>query len=360
MSDLKKVQKRAESTMKSKQSMPAEQGEANALLSPVNVVPLPTIQPEEAIMPMKPIRGVPPRQDKEQAINAMNPRRELPVPLEEEGEEGQEAFEIQPSDALPPSSINKKRNGQDSSDNQSASAVSGGEGYACVDARTTNALPSALSLMGHQARQLWDIQKARIMAGNRVSAMERDGFPEQWIAPMRKQVLILEQVEKDTGRQMERHAKKHFMADWILAQRGVGLGGFARIMGITGSLDNFATVSKLWKYLGMSVDDGAAPKRKKGERVHYSTQGRTLCHQLGDSIVKVGAGGPYREAYDVKKKYYEEQRLDWTQAHRHNAAMRYAVKLFLKNMWVEWRRLQTIIDSQQRYEPPPYIARSVV
>lgn len=72
----------------------------------------------------------------------------------------------------------------------------------------------------------------------------------------------------------------------------------------------------------------------------YSPQGRVVCHQLGEAIVKVGHG-KYRAAYDSKKLYYEAGRPDWTQAHRHNAAMRYAIKDLVKDLWEEWHRRAT-------------------
>jgi hypothetical protein len=223
------------------------------------------------------------------------------------------------------------------------------------------------ALLSHYARQLWDLQKERIGAGNRVAALERDGLGD-YAEPARAVVAQYEEIEKSIERVLVREAKRHFMADWISAQRGIGLPGFARLLGVTGNIDRFPTVSKLWKYLGLHVVDGHAPKRVKGESwTHtdctfghlltckegcttdhhpncvpggignaYAPQGRVVCHQLGEAIVKVGAGGPYRRAYDQKKAYYESERPDWTQARRHNAAMRYAVKELVKNLWIEW------------------------
>jgi hypothetical protein len=237
------------------------------------------------------------------------------------------------------------------------------------------------SLLGHYARQLWDIQAQRISAGNRVAAMERDGLSD-YAEPARAIVAEYDAIEKGIDRELTKLVKGHFMADWIAEQRGIGLPGFARLLGVTGDISRFPTVSKLWKYLGLHVVDGHAPKREKGvpwthtdctfahlltckpdcKTDHhpncipggvgtaYAPQGRVVCHQIGDAIVKMGAGGPYRRAYDEKKRQYEEGRPDWTQARRHNAAMRYAVKELVKNLWIEWhiRRGQRIADTQTR------------
>lgn len=222
-------------------------------------------------------------------------------------------------------------------------------------------------LLGHYARQLWDLQKERIGASNRVAAMERDGLGG-YAEPARAVVAEYEKIEKAIDRELTKIVKRHFMADWIMEQRGIGLPGFARLLGVTGNIDRFPTVSKLWKYLGLHVVDGHAPKREKGVPwthtdctfehlltctpacttnhhpncvpggigTAYAPQGRVVCHQLGEAIVKVGGDGPYRRAYDQKKAYYEAERPDWTQARRHNAAMRYATKELVKNLWIEW------------------------
>lgn len=194
--------------------------------------------------------------------------------------------------------------------------------------------------MGHYGRVLLDVQKLRLAMGNRVGAMERDGLPEEWIAVSRAQLDMLAQSERDLTNYLKRQAKRHPLAPWIEQQRGIGLPGFARLLGITGPLSRFATVSKLWRYLGLAVDDGQAPRRRKGERLNYSPAGRVLCRQIAESIVKMGKGGEYRQVYDDKKSEYETSRPDWTPAHRHAAAMRFAVKRLIRRLWCEWRRLE--------------------
>src|SRR5207253_208596 len=85
-------------------------------------------------------------------------------------------------------------------------------------------------------------------------------------------------------------ARQHFLRGWIQEAPGIGLPGFARLLGVTGPLDRFGTVSKLWAYLGMHVVSGAAPRRRRGQRANWSAQGRVVCHQLGVAIVRVRRG----------------------------------------------------------------------
>jgi hypothetical protein len=128
----------------------------------------------------------------------------------------------------------------------------------------------------------------------------------------------------------------------------------------------FATVSKMWAYLGMHVDgDGTAPQRRRGQQANWSAQGRVVCYQLAASIVRVRRGG-YREAYDRKKAEYlarprrgpstcpfgqthtdrQRQVIACGLMHAHRAAMRYAIKLLLRDIWVAWRAMSSP-------EPPP-------
>jgi hypothetical protein len=196
------------------------------------------------------------------------------------------------------------------------------------------------SLLSHYSRELLDIQKLRVAQGNRVAAMERDGLPDEFIAFARDTLETLDKKERALGAYLGRQAKRHPLGAWITEQRGIGLPGFARLVGITGPLDRFATVSKLWAYLGMHTVSGLAARRKKGEKANWSGAGRVLCYQIGESIVKMGKGGEYREAYDRIKARYAAEHPDWTPGHRHAAARRYAVKLLLKRMWLAYRRVQ--------------------
>lgn len=193
---------------------------------------------------------------------------------------------------------------------------------------------------------------------NRVKALERDGVEPAWIAQLQQSLDLLEKTESQVNRQLGKLASQHFMADWVTNNApGLALPGFARFIGVLGSLDNFQTVSKVWKYLGMSVDDGHAPRKERGSTLHYSPRGRVLCHQISDSIVKLNRG-PYRLAYDRKKAEYQERERTGPSAcpfgqthkekggeikkcgdaHANNAAMRYAVKMLVKDMWIEWKR----------------------
>jgi len=227
------------------------------------------------------------------------------------------------------------------------------------DAQTTTAGLGLLhALLGHYARLLWDLQKARIAMTHRAAAMERDGLALEWRLPLITAASDLKAQEHAVDLQLRRLARQHFLAGWVRRAPGIGLPGFARLVAITGSLDRFGNPAKLWKYLGMHVADGTAPRRRRGQRANFSPQGRVVCHQLGDSISKLKPGnGPYRAAYDRKKAEYlarprggpsacpfgqthtnrQGEPVQCGRMHAHVAAMRYAVKVLLRDLWVAWR-----------------------
>jgi hypothetical protein len=228
-----------------------------------------------------------------------------------------------------------------------------------TDAQTAGADLALLhALIGHYARQLWDVQRARLALSHRAAALKRDGVPEQWHLPMLVAATDLAATEHAIGLELTRLARQHFLSGWIQEAPGIGLGGFARLLGVTGPLERFATVSKLWAYMGLHVVDGAAPRSRRGRPARWSAQGRVICHQIGVAIVRLGAGR-YRVAYDRKKAEYLARprrgpsACPFEQVHRttkgavvlcglkhaDNAARRYAVKALLRDMWEAWHAL---------------------
>lgn len=251
-------------------------------------------------------------------------------------------------------------------------------GFADLDALHMN--------MRHYARMYWDLQKVRIGLSNRIKGAERDGLESSAMNPALDALKLAEKNESGVHNHLRRLARDHFMADWIESQPGIGPEGFAGLIGATGPLDRFATVSKLWKYCGLHVTpEGKGAKRTTGQSwshtdctfqhlakckkdcatnhhpncvpdgvgTAYTPQARVLCRQLADSFIKLtGKHGPacaedcervhkrcpWRDDYDRMRARYDLTHEDWTEAHRHNAALRYAAKCFLRDLWIAWHQ----------------------
>lgn len=107
---------------------------------------------------------------------------------------------------------------------------------------------------------------------------------------------------------------------------------------------SWRSVGQLWQYCG----HGAAVKRTKGMSAEDamsggSTQAKTLVHRLAESCMKMQGGvtatgvdrkrSPYRDVYDAAR-LAKEGREDWSDAHKHNHALRITAKEILRDLWI--------------------------
>jgi hypothetical protein len=120
--------------------------------------------------------------------------------------------------------------------------------------------------------------------------------------------------------------------------------------------------SSLWKYAGLDVaGDGQGRSRRKEhlvESIYIDADGveqtkngisfnpflkTKLVGVLGSSFIKQSAAKcQYRKIYDDYKHRLENSpaHADKSKGHRHNMAVRYAVKRFLADLYVAWRTLE--------------------
>jgi hypothetical protein len=125
-------------------------------------------------------------------------------------------------------------------------------------------------------------------------------------------------------------------------------------------------VSSLWAFAGLDVAaDGKGRSRRKEHLIKRTYTNRDGQEDTRDSITfdpllktkLVGVLGGclmrsgnayYKGIYDNYKNRLEH-RPDWkgtTPGHRHRAAVRYMVKLFLADLWVAWRQLEGLPVTQ--------------
>lgn len=171
-------------------------------------------------------------------------------------------------------------------------------------------------------------------------------------------------------------------------------------------------ISSLWKYCGMHVKNGKAPKRKKGDSLEFSIKRRTMVWKAGDCLLKNNFkrwtdefGNKhkeplyYRRVYDKEKEkqlermenskckycgettdeHYQEKtkhycskdkeqevtlsdfEIDddrdnkkrtppWRLGHAHNRALRKMIKMFLAHYWMACKDL----TNQEKPKPYPH------
>lgn len=118
-------------------------------------------------------------------------------------------------------------------------------------------------------------------------------------------------------------------------------------------------VSSFWKYAGLDVADDGKGRSRKAEHlidVEYTNKdgepktrkGITFNPFLKTKLVGVlgtnflRASGPYKAVYDGYKHRLTCHPVykDDSPGHRHNMAIRYMIKMFLKDLWLAWREVE--------------------
>ncbi len=226
-----------------------------------------------------------------------------------------------------------------------------------------------------------DLERVRIMNDNRIGALEREHGPSlDGLSQLPELDVIAEQlraVEHVAELNLKRAWRQHPLAPWAAAYPGIGEKLIARLIAEIGDparkpLDGGGqprnenqsrlastverTVGQLWAYCGIG---DPARKRKSGMTQEEAfklgnPKAKKLCWLISDSFVKVNRG-PGRERYDEARAKYAERvhatacvrcgpsgkpaapGSPWSLKHQHEAAKRYAVKQFLKELWIASR-----------------------
>lgn len=147
-------------------------------------------------------------------------------------------------------------------------------------------------------------------------------------------------TEKSYKIQMMKYINQEIIYTKFLNRiKGLGPVLSANMLKWFGYCEKYKMVSSLWKHCGLHVieTDGQehAPKRKRGEKIDWNPQLRTLCWKISDSFIKQRTPY-YRDIYD-KIKARELNRKDdnkpKSKLHADLRARRYTVKRFLQHYW---------------------------
>lgn len=205
-----------------------------------------------------------------------------------------------------------------------------------------------------------DLELVRIMNGNRVGALEREhGEALPHLLDIQERVAAIEHL---AHLELVRAWRKHPLAPWAKDYLGLGEKSIARLVAIIGDPAERPNVAKLWAYCGhgdarrkkakgMSQDELfrlGNPRAKKqvwlistsllkaGNRVGYDEARAKYADALHEaSCVRCGpAGKPALAGSPL------------SDGHKHARALRYAGKLFLRDLWAASR--QTAVDDQTR------------
>lgn len=255
-----------------------------------------------------------------------------------------------------------------------------------------------------------DLERVRIANENRLRQLTRDvpdsdgevrGFGLSTEHPDVKRLAVmvtaLAKVEHDATLNLQRMMRKHPLGPWIKATKGIGEKQGARLLASIGDPywndlhDRPRTVSELWAYCGYHTlatgqngsdthsraaggnltssnpDQGGvstqgvvvriAATKARGQIANWSDDAKMRTNLISVSIVKNGAGGPYREVYDQGRAKYADALhgvvcrrcgpagkpaqvgSPLSDGHKHARALRLVSKEVLKGLWREAKRL---------------------
>jgi len=203
-----------------------------------------------------------------------------------------------------------------------------------------------------------DLERVRVMNGNRIDTMQD---PERGIGVVHPALPLvqdsLKAIEHEAELELKRIWRKHPLRAWANDYPGVGEKLIARLIAEIGDPGERPNPAKLWAYCGLG---DPARKRKAGMTQEEAfklgnPKAKKVCWLIGESFVKVNKG-PGRECYDAARLKYADRVHEkvcvrcgpagkpalpgspWSLKHQHEAAKRYAVKQFLKELWIASRQ----------------------
>jgi hypothetical protein len=145
---------------------------------------------------------------------------------------------------------------------------------------------------------------------------------------------------KAIEKRLRKLAKQTPWWSWVEQVKGFGDLNLAAIVGEAGDIASYRNPSCLWMRFGLGVIDGGRQRKvadaKEALRHGYAPHRRCVAYLLGDTIIKKTS--PYRQVY-LDRKVIEAERTK-TKAHAHNRAARYMVKMILKDLWIEAKRIE--------------------
>lgn len=213
----------------------------------------------------------------------------------------------------------------------------------------------------------YDLQRVRIQTGGRVLAKDNPqgiDLNEEDLQYFGSIFDVIHSQEKEILKQIKKYIDAtNIWQEFLKDVKGIGV-TMAAVLLSEFDIEKAETVSKMWAYAGLNVVDGKAPKPVKGEKLKYNKWLRSkLLGVLGTSFLKCNS--PYRQFYDNYKNRLNSMRIDcpvcsgkkskkkctncsgtgispWgvSDKHRHNAAIRYMVKMFLIDLYKKWRELE--------------------
>jgi len=243
----------------------------------------------------------------------------------------------------------------------------------------------------------YDFQDQRIITNNRIGMnVKRNGFTEAQLDQYGVLEIMknAEKFEKDVKKRLTEQVKQfEIWKKYLDKIQGVGPIISAGLLAYIGDIKRFDNISKLWQMAGFGMNsyckkckgftyeevlfskmgtkkktkakrlkamkicdqcndptDPVIQRRQIGYMSNWNDKFKVLCWKIGQSMVKQKASkSGYRKLYDQIKKQerlknpkriVRKGKIMFNDGHIHNRALRKVIKIFLANLWMEWRSME--------------------
>ncbi len=153
------------------------------------------------------------------------------------------------------------------------------------------------------------VEKLRVASQVRLTHLERQGREDKHTEAV---LVDLQRLEDNITGLLKGEMEQHPAWPWLKEVKGAGLENTAKVIGIiegvnfksTGrsGIAAFDTMSKLRRFAGLAPVDGKSERRIKGEKLHYSSELRTMLWRLTQGLMR--ANGKFYDYYIHKKEEY--------------------------------------------------------
>ena len=190
-------------------------------------------------------------------------------------------------------------------------------------------------------RQFYRIQEHRIAFGGQIRALKKQKMN---LNPLDEYFEDLQGLEKRMAKYISNSIKdEDIWINFLKKVKGIGPILGANLINLI-DIKEAKHISSLWKFAGLDVVNGAAPKRKRGVVSTWNPLMRNLCWKIGNSLVR--SNSPYRKFFDERKEHEKVHHPELKKFHIDRRARRYMVKRFLSDLWLAWRKQENLPISQ--------------
>ncbi len=128
----------------------------------------------------------------------------------------------------------------------------------------------------------------------------------------------------------------------VPAARGFGISkssgavSAAKLLWAFGSASRFPAFEKIVQYAGLApAPDGKAPKRRRGQRVHYNPAAWQALYDLSECWLRM-PNCYWRHRWDALKAVAAVKHPDWPAGKIHAWGRRRMLREFLHDLWAVW------------------------